>query len=606
MESNIIHQHNKKSSHNSTNAVSDKNDIQIKSDSEGDNSSVEEEIEVDIPEDTNTCILMSSVFGMERSPTVFFQYNYDVTQLKKHIKENKRFINLEKLNWRNRKHKNFCIMYKAYKNLPDCIGIPMKTNGIVRTKSFLQANLIWKLLKVDKMSVLIKKLNKYQRYNHFPCTWQLGRKDNLWKNYKIMWMQFPDDYNFLPHTFLLPDDYEEMMKEVGPAYETLKKENKEKPDDGLKDAPSMWMIKPVASSRGRGIRLLTNIDSIPKKCLVSKYIHNPHLINNKKYDLRLYIVTSGFSPLKIYLYEEGLVRFASDEYSVEESNKHNRYMHLTNYSVNKCSSHFDKNINVSNECTGSKWSLTALKTYFKSNNMDFEKTWTSIKDIVVKSMISVAEETIETTKKLTKHKNNLFELYGFDILIDADLRPWLLEINLNPSLNCESELDLKVKSSLMTDIFTLVGLMPYSHLPSKYKDPKLYHEVINSQSEGKANLYSQNNNSSTNLVSDCDIITQDSFDGYSSITANSKNDDNSAISQLKYAIDEFSRQGGFLRVFPLAENVDYYSKFLENPGDDNILLWKWLKHGSEVEKQLLDQEDCSVNLKKVFDIKYNI
>jgi len=131
--------------------------------------------------------------------------------------------------------------------------------------------------------------------------------------------------------------------------------------------------------------------------------------------------------------------------------------------VNKNSSNFDKNISLDDNFTGSKWTLLAYRKFFKENNLDFETLWTKIIDIVTKAIICAGDQTISTVKKLTPHNNNLFELYGFDILIDENLNPCLLEINLNPSLNCDTELDLKVKSSLMTDIFNLVGVIPYAH-----------------------------------------------------------------------------------------------------------------------------------------------
>jgi len=347
----------------------------------------------------------------------------------------------------------------------------MKSSGLFRTKSFLDANLIWKLLKIDKMTILIKKLNKFQRYNHFPCTWQLGRKDNLWKNFKILHNIFPEDYNFIPETYIIPEDQSQFIK----AFESNPEYN--------------WIVKPVASSRGRGIRLLNNLSTLPKKCLVSKYIEKPHIINNKKYDLRLYIVITSFTPLKIYLYQDGLVRFASEEYcGVNSANKYNRYMHLTNYSVNKNSANFDKNYSMDEKFTGSKWSLATYKKYFKENNLNFENMWNKIKDIVTKAIICAGDQTISTVKKLTPNTNNLFELYGFDILIDENLNPCLLEINLNPMLNCDTDLDLKVKSSLMTDIFNLIGVIPYAHS----ENPNSY------DTNGK-NKYQNNNNSVSSL-----------------------------------------------------------------------------------------------------------
>ena len=53
------------------------------------------------------------------------------------------------------------------------------------------------------------------------------------------------------------------------------------------------------------------------------------------------------------------------------------------------------------------------------------------------------------------HKNNCFELLGYDVLIDQNLRPWLMEVNLSPSLATESPLDLKIKSQLFIDTMNL-------------------------------------------------------------------------------------------------------------------------------------------------------
>ena len=57
-----------------------------------------------------------------------------------------------------------------------------------------------------------------------------------------------------------------------------------------------------------------------------------------------------------------------------------------------------------------------------------------------------------------KNKNACFEIYGFDVIIDAKLRPWLLlEVNVSPSLSSSSPLDKQIKSSLLSDTLYLVG-----------------------------------------------------------------------------------------------------------------------------------------------------
>ena len=70
---------------------------------------------------------------------------------------------------------------------------------------------------------------------------------------------------------------------------------------------------------------------------------NPHLINGLKYDLRIYVIVTCFDPLKIYLFKDGLARFATQKYSNNLKNIDKRFVHLTNYSVNKKNEDYVKN-----------------------------------------------------------------------------------------------------------------------------------------------------------------------------------------------------------------------------------------------------------------------
>lgn len=156
------------------------------------------------------------------------------------------------------KEKKYMFLYKAYKNLPLCLSGPMRYNGVIRSKLFDNTNIIWKLMKQDKMFPFLEQLNKYQRFNHFPMTWQLSRKDNLYRNYFKLHTKFPNDFKYMPETYVLPKDQEIV--------------NEKLKDFNLKDKTNLWLIKPVASSRGRGIRLLTDLESLPKKYNNTLYI----------------------------------------------------------------------------------------------------------------------------------------------------------------------------------------------------------------------------------------------------------------------------------------------------------------------------------------------
>jgi tubulin polyglutamylase TTLL4 len=80
---------------------------------------------------------------------------------------------------------------------------------------------------------------------------------------------------------------------------------------------------------------VTNLVFLNIRNLKNRYLSNPHLINELKYDLRIYVLVSSYDPLRIYIFEEGLTRFATEKYSTSMKELSKRYVHLTNYSVNK-------------------------------------------------------------------------------------------------------------------------------------------------------------------------------------------------------------------------------------------------------------------------------
>jgi len=75
--------------------------------------------------------------------------------------------------------------------------------------------------------------------------------------------------------------------------------------------------------------------------VVQQYIANPLLIGNRKFDLRMYVLISSLDPLIVYLHDEGLARFCTEDYQKpNNSNINNSFIHLTNYSLNKNNPNF--------------------------------------------------------------------------------------------------------------------------------------------------------------------------------------------------------------------------------------------------------------------------
>ena len=238
------------------------------------------------------------------------------------------------------------------------------------------------------------------------------------------------------------------------------------------------------SSRGRGIFIIRDLLDVSaqavERCVVCRYIENPLLINGLKFDLRIYVAVTSFFPLRVFIYEEGLARFATETYR-DDAYK-NPFIHLTNYSINKKSKKFallnqDLEDDDLHEASGSKWTLTAFRRFLRENQIDDNLLWTKIEACVARSLLSIANtcatgenhsftqqfcrisrlSVLAATQDWAKYRTSCFELFGFDVLIDDNLNPWVLEVNLSPSLSVESNLDFGVKTNMIADLFNIVG-----------------------------------------------------------------------------------------------------------------------------------------------------
>lgn len=160
---------------------------------------------------------------------------------------------------------------------------------------------------------------------------------------------FGDQFKICPSTYILPGDYKRF-----------------KLDRELGHKNSLYILKPCNAACGRGIKVIGQKTKVNNKkgYIASKYIHKPHLINGLKYDLRIYVVVISYDPLKVYVFQDGLVRFATVKYSTSSKSLKKRHMHLTNYSVNKKADQYKKNskkdaseFELGFDEASSKWSL---------------------------------------------------------------------------------------------------------------------------------------------------------------------------------------------------------------------------------------------------------
>jgi tubulin polyglutamylase TTLL5 len=139
---------------------------------------------------------------------------------------------------------------------------------------------------------------------------------------------------------------------------------------------------------------------------------------------------------------------------------------------------------------------------------------------------------------------NCFELFGFDLLLDDTLKPWLIEVNLSPSLGCDTPLDTKIKASLLTDLLTLVGIPAISPLMKASYDNK------------GVKIRSQSSSRRVNSADFLQTYQNGKKNGLTTLTAEE-------LKIVKAAKGQFERRGGFNRIFPTIDSLQKYGMFLD-------------------------------------------
>ncbi|XP_023246950.1 tubulin polyglutamylase TTLL5 [Copidosoma floridanum] len=430
--------------------------------------------------------------------------------------------------------KQLHMTYKIFMTDTKLVNLLLQSHGLTEVSiNEPTFNILW-IGNHPKPDVL-RNLLPYQKVNHFPRSYEITRKDRLYKNIEAMQRsKGTRNLDFIPQTFVLPNEARELVtahfRYRGP-----------------------WIVKPKASSCGRGIYIVNSPEKIltDESVIVAQYINNPLLVDGHKCDLRLYVAVTNYDPLVIYLYEEGLVRFATVKYDGGNQYVWNPCMHLCNYSINKFHVDYVKSEDPDAEDVGHKWTLSALLRHLRSIGQDTELLMQRIEDVIIKSILATASGIISGIKQFVKHPDTCFELFGFDILIDDTLKPWLIEVNFMPSLGCDSPLDVRVKSALIADLLTLVGvpavdpiLRPKTTQPNRLINPA-------------------KRMSSCRRVHSAETLNQKKKPA----TAKPGNTKSSLSSEqqriLASARAQFERRGGFVLIFPSPKSWELYSQYLD-------------------------------------------
>ncbi|CAM9788242.1 unnamed protein product [Bubo scandiacus] len=220
----------------------------------------------------------------------------------------------------------------------------------------------------------------------------------------------------------------------------------------------IWICKPSCSNQGRGIFLLktpaavntlqaklhsTEEDLLTKRVpckapqarIVQRYIHQPLLLEGKKFDVRSYLFIACTAPYVLF-FAQGYVRLACVSYDAASDDL---TVHLTNQHMQK------KNSLYSQLKEETVWRMEDFNSYVneklrKTNGLP--KDW--VFTVFTERMQQIMLQCFLAAKHKLDHKLGYFDLIGCDFLIDENFKVWLLEMNANPALhtNCTALRDI--------------------------------------------------------------------------------------------------------------------------------------------------------------------
>lgn len=280
--------------------------------------------------------------------------------------------------------------------------------------------------------------------------------------YNISKEHNPENYKFWPETYILPRDREQALKAI-----------KEREASG-----QAWVYKLSMTNQGSGATIFASTDEFmllnPKSdAVLQSYVSNPLLINNKKFDCRIYVVVVGVNPMKAYVSADyGNVKCCAGDYSSDFADKS---CQVTNRTFNK--HHPDY---VEEENTFMDGELPFCSSMHISTGWKFIKR--NYPEANIEEMKSKIVETITHSLRALRpsievkggeqfdinmypHINKkVFQIYGYDIMFDTDFNIHLFEANRAPTFlpyilrHGENGEEIKVKST--TDEINIKTILP--------------------------------------------------------------------------------------------------------------------------------------------------
>lgn len=295
-----------------------------------------------------------------------------------------------------------------------------------------------------------------QRINHYPGVATLHYKDELAFFLKRTAERVGVGeglYDFVPETFLMPSQYDEWRARAAA-----------NPD-------RIWILKPTRLTGGRGIRLITDVDDVERGrgWIVQQYIADPLLLPGHPYKhvMRIYVLVTSLDPLVAYLHPNGPIKFTTRPFGTSAAELGDRVRHVTNPTVQLSNEDVDDPVRILD------WPEYRIRLGEAGHDADV--LWSRIRLAVTQTLIAHRDPMLRLSRYQCGNVDACYELLGYDITVDAALRPWVLECNMSPSLSIRGSQGSvhrsaheRAKHPMIADTLTLLGVNESGSSPNTF------------------------------------------------------------------------------------------------------------------------------------------
>ena len=232
----------------------------------------------------------------------------------------------------------------------------------------------------------------------------------------------------------------------------------------------LWILKPSMANGGAELFIVTNIDEVESavrrwrdagQWVLQRYVERPLLLQSRKFHVRAYVLATG--GLTVHVFREALLLLAAEPYA--DAPPSLRHAHIMNSCVGVGSSSFDAATHVR---ALSELPAMLLDERLARNasaaQQRASKLWTDICACVAHTFMALEGE-VGGYMPLGPHA---FELYGADLLVDADWHVWLLEFNPTPDVR---QTGARLDGVIGSAIEGAVALAVDSHFPPPHLAP---------------------------------------------------------------------------------------------------------------------------------------